>query len=47
MAHVLVRDFTTTKSTFFGTGLKSKNLSFCGGKNHAYSEIGKTLEGDI
>jgi hypothetical protein len=34
MAHVLVRDFTTTKSTrqpkstFFGTGLKSKNLLF-------------------
>jgi hypothetical protein len=34
MAHILVRGFTTTKSTrqpkstFFGTGLKSKNLLF-------------------
>ena len=53
MAHVLVRDFTTTKSTrqpksmFFGTGLKNKNLlfNFVDEKNIFLQKSGKPWRG--
>jgi len=53
MAHVLVRNFTTTKSTrqpnstFFGTGLKSKNLlfNFVDEKNMLLQKLGRPWRG--
>jgi hypothetical protein len=53
MTHVLVRDFTTTKSTrqpkstFFGIGLKNKNLlfNFVDKKNMLLQKSGKPWRG--